>query len=283
MTLRSDRLDSRGRGPLFHGVVPNQDSTAVPSANSALEKHQQEMFDSIAQAYEAHYSDEYSLRYRELFLVPPLVKGLSLEGAHVLDALCGSGQMTGFLQAKGARVTGLDLSPELTERFRKRFPECEVRCGSVLDMSFFPEAHFDHVFITGGLHHIQPHIDTAVREVARVLKPGGFFCFIEPHREGWPDLIRRLWYRLDRHHFEENERSVDIQELLKTHGPWFTLQSVTYGGGPAYMLVLSSLILRIPLWAKRYYSPLLLQVEKLFRRFHTPRLSCYVVCQLRKI
>ena len=41
---------------------------------------------------------------------------------------------------------------------------------------------FDCVAVVGGLHHIHPNVKAAVREIHRVLKPGGHFCFMEPHK-----------------------------------------------------------------------------------------------------
>jgi hypothetical protein len=79
-----------------------------------------------------------------------------------------------------------------------------------------------------------------------------------------------------------NEHSLEIDDLFKAHRSSFSVRSITYGGGLAYLLVFSSLILRIPLWAKRYYSPCLLWVERRLQRFCNRRFSCYVVCQLQR-
>lgn len=55
----------------------------------------------------------------------------------------------------------------------------------------FPDKHFDAVFGTGILHHLD--LDRALTEIARVLKPGGIFLFGEPlDNNPVGRLIRRL-------------------------------------------------------------------------------------------
>src|ERR1700755_3473431 len=82
----------------------------------ASELLQQAHYDRIAADYETHYSDEWSVEYRRRFIYEPMFDGLRLEGMQVLDAMCGSGQTTSFLLARGTSVTGLDISNEVVEK-----------------------------------------------------------------------------------------------------------------------------------------------------------------------
>ena len=68
----------------------------------ASERQQQQHYDTIAADYEAHYSDEWSVEYRRRFIYEPMFAGLNLAGLQVLDAMCGSGQTTSYLLARGA-------------------------------------------------------------------------------------------------------------------------------------------------------------------------------------
>src|ERR1043165_10071157 len=86
----------------------------------ASERQQQQHYDEIAADYEAHYSDEWSVEYRRRFIYEPMFAGLNLDGLNVLDAMCGSGQTTEYLLARGANVTGLDISNEVIEQFQSR-------------------------------------------------------------------------------------------------------------------------------------------------------------------
>lgn len=70
-----------------------------------------------------------------------------LSGLRVLDAGCGAGQMTQALAARGAEVTGVDISPALIDIARKRMPahlakRVQFAAGDMLDPV---HGHFDHV------------------------------------------------------------------------------------------------------------------------------------------
>ena len=246
----------------------------------ASERQQQEHYDNIAADYEAHYSDEWSLEYRRRFIYDPMFEGLNLSGMKVLDAMCGSGQTTSYLLGRAAHVTGLDISNEVTETFRARWTEADVVTRSLLD-SGLPDSSFDYVVIIGGLHHIHPNVKQAMVEIHRVLKPGGHLCFFEPHSGSLPDIVRRVWYRFDRF-FEDNEASIDITRLQKDFSDRFELRKAKYLGNIAFLLVLNSLIFRIPVGSKKYFSPALMKVEALISKLQTKLTSCFVVSQWQK-
>ena len=77
---------------------------------------------------------------------------------------------------RGADWSGIDITKEAVDRVRTRLslrnlPYDRIIQVSALSMDF-PDAYFDIVFSHGVLHHI-PEIDTAQREIHRVLKPNG--------------------------------------------------------------------------------------------------------------
>ncbi|RME40815.1 MAG: class I SAM-dependent methyltransferase [Planctomycetota bacterium] len=245
-----------------------------------IESRQQLLFDRLADRYEAHYDDATSRWYRDWFIHPPLFSGVPLSGRRVLDAMCGSGETTRYLLRQGARVEGLDVSAECIERYRRRWPGCPGHAVSILS-SGLPDASYDVVVTVGGLHHVHPHIDEAVAEIHRLLKPGGIFCFLEPHAGSLPDVLRRVWYRRDGL-FEDNERAVDIEALMDAHRKRFEFLRLRHLGSLAYLLVLNSMIFRVPVWLKPLYAPLALGVEFLLDPLLTRRLSCIAIAQWRK-
>jgi SAM-dependent methyltransferase len=111
---------------------------------------------------------------------PHLVKLAGVErGARVLDVACGSGVVALTSARLGATVTGVDLTPELITRAR------ENASIAGLDASFveadvealpLPDAHFDIVLSQFG-HMFAPRPELAIREMLRVLKPGGTLAF----------------------------------------------------------------------------------------------------------
>jgi SAM-dependent methyltransferase len=89
----------------------------------------------------------------------------------ILDAGCGTGANLVHLNQLG-RPVGIDLSPDALSFARKRVPERLVR-GSVLVLPFLDNS-FDCVISNDVLYHQWVTDDVAaLRELARVLKPGG--------------------------------------------------------------------------------------------------------------
>ena len=245
------------------------------------EKTQKEHFDNIADNYERHYSDHWSQVYRHRFLNKPMFEGIDLCGKKVLDAICGNGETTGFLVKNGAQVTGLDISSGTIKNYQKKWPQCETKCASILETGF-ADNHFDCVVVVGGLHHLHPYVSDAVTEIYRVLKPGGYFCFVEPHKGSLPDNIRQLWYKRDKL-FASNEEAVDVEGLKENFSDKFNFRKQKFVGNLAYIFVLNSMILRMPLQFKKIYAPILLVVEALFGWMQGRTLSCVVVGQWKKL
>lgn len=253
---------------------------AQPTGLCASEQLQQDHYDQISEEYEAHYSDAYSLEYRRKFIYEPMFDGLDLSGMKVLDAMCGSGQTAEYLLSRGAEVTGLDLSNEVISSFKSRWPNCDAIQRSLLD-SGLPSESFDCIVIVGGLHHIHPNVSAALTEINRVLKPGGYLCFMEPHSGSLPDVIRRIWYKHDRF-FSDNEASIDVDSFEREFSAQFKSDKVSYLGNVAFLFVLNSLIFRIPVRAKRFYSSTLMRVESLITKLQGKLTSCFVVCRWQK-
>jgi len=255
-------------------------SIAQPTSLCASEQLQQDHYDQIADEYEAHYSDATSLEYRRRFIYEPMFQGIDLSGMKVLDAMCGSGQTAEYLLSRGAQVTGLDLSREVIRSFRNRWPNCDAIQRSLLD-SGIPAGSFDCVVIIGGLHHTHPNLKASLHEIHRILKPGGYLCFMEPHAGSLPDAVRRVWYKHDRF-FSDNEASIDVDACQQEFAAQFRSDKLSYLGNVAFLFVLNSLIMRIPVKAKRYYSPFLMKLESLLNKVQGKLTSCFVVGRWQK-
>jgi SAM-dependent methyltransferase len=102
-----------------------------------------------------------------------LVALTDLDNADVLDLCCGHGAMTAELCERGARVTGLDFSPEGLSRARVHAPDATLVEGDAQSMEFEDDT-FDVVLCNLGLIHV-PDRQKALSEVRRVLRPGGLF------------------------------------------------------------------------------------------------------------
>jgi len=135
---------------------------------------------------------EPNVRLAELLCrLPSNPESRPFTGGRVLE-LGGSGEATaGFLAAGASRVDQLDVSPGMLDLAWSRLTTQER--GSVFqhvaaaESLPFDDSVFDIVFSRHCLHHMQR--EQVFPEVARVLKPSGWFLFVEPYLPTW---IRRL-------------------------------------------------------------------------------------------
>jgi ubiquinone/menaquinone biosynthesis C-methylase UbiE len=95
-------------------------------------------------------------------------------GTRILEVGSGRGFLSQRLDLLGAVATGIDLNAQAVENAVAR----DVREMSVMELDF-PDAEFDHVVAVHVIEHL-PDLDSALREMARVLKPGGRMLFIYP-------------------------------------------------------------------------------------------------------
>ncbi|MCU1328474.1 MAG: class SAM-dependent methyltransferase [Bryobacterales bacterium] len=129
-----------------------------------------------------------------------LVKFAGITGADsVLDVGTGTGVVAITAARLGAKVTGLDLTPELLEQARINAaiagcPEVVWTEGDAESLPY-PDASFDVVVSQFG-HMFAPRPEVAVLEMRRVLKPGGRIAFAT-----WPPehLVGRMFAFVGRH------------------------------------------------------------------------------------
>jgi ubiquinone/menaquinone biosynthesis C-methylase UbiE len=119
----------------------------------------------------------------EFFELLPAEKDLFLKHIHsgqsVLDIGCGAGRTTSHITSLTENVIGVDLSEELIEAAREKFPSTDFRVMDVVKMDF-PDNSFDVlVFSYNGLCYVHPEEKrmAAINEIKRVLKPGGVYIF----------------------------------------------------------------------------------------------------------
>lgn len=119
--------------------------------------------------------------------------GLTLTAEQTwLDLCCGGGQATYYLAQTPAKIIGLDASPVALERAKKRVPEADFVQGLAEDLPF-GDGQFDGVHTSVALHEMTaPQLEQILREIYRVLKPGGYLVLMDLHKPGnwlfWPPL-----------------------------------------------------------------------------------------------
>ena len=118
-------------------------------------------------------------------------------GMRVLDVGCGQGVDINEYALAGAQVTGVDLTPRHCELARAhlgaRGLPGEVVQGDAEALPF-PDESFDRVSSNGVLHHT-PGIEPALREIRRVLRPGGETRIILYNRDSAHYWLTQFLYR----------------------------------------------------------------------------------------
>lgn len=120
----------------------------------------------------------YSLRFRS-----PKSNIATVEFASVsandrfLDVGCGLGAALEAAAAAGAEVAGVDPSPSMVTRARRRVPQAEVKVGSAEEIPF-PDRHFTVVINVSSFHHWADR-EAGLKEIMRALAPGGRLHIVE--------------------------------------------------------------------------------------------------------
>jgi SAM-dependent methyltransferase len=91
-------------------------------------------------------------------------------GSRVLDVCCGPGMLSAAALGRGAQAVGLDF-PGVVALARKLVPGAEFESGDATRLPF-ADGSFDAVVCGYGVMHV-PDAETAMREMLRVLRPGG--------------------------------------------------------------------------------------------------------------
>ena len=124
-----------------------------------------------AQSWQSDFYD------RKLDFVSELGRGMvdllaPKRGETILDLGCGTGDLTHEIAKSGAAVIGIDLSADMIEAARRKYPGIDFRIGD--GERFSLERPVDAVFSNAALHWMS-RPERVIRCVRDALKPGGRF------------------------------------------------------------------------------------------------------------
>ncbi len=115
-----------------------------------------------------------------------------LPGRRVLDIGCGTGVLARSLSARGAYVVGVDPNEQALAVAREAVPTGEFYPAGAQALPF-ADSSFDGAVFLNSLHHVpEPDMHAALREAARVVKPGRTIVVIEPLARGSFFFVLRL-------------------------------------------------------------------------------------------
>lgn len=176
----------------------------------------QKGYDAVAGDYAENFRDELAHKPFDRKMLDWLVEKTGDLGTFC-DMGCGPGQVAGYLFDRGAHVRGVDISPKMIENARKLNPGVMFETGDMLDLAGIAGNSYGGIAAFYSIIHIpREMIGQALRELYRVLKPGGIILLAfhigreTVHRDEW-------WGRevsIDFHFLETGE----IKEHLKTAG-----------------------------------------------------------------
>jgi demethylmenaquinone methyltransferase/2-methoxy-6-polyprenyl-1,4-benzoquinol methylase len=149
------------------------------------------MFDRIAPIYDVMnraMTAGLDRRWRRL-----AAQAVVRPGERVLDACCGTGDLALAAREAGGLVTGLDFSAQMLARARRKSSEVEWVEGDLLALPF-PDGGFDAATIGFGIRNL-PELEAGLRELVRVLRPGGRLACLEITRPRGPlRPFFHLWF-----------------------------------------------------------------------------------------
>jgi SAM-dependent methyltransferase len=138
-------------------------------------------------------------------------------GSRVLEVGCGMGTMASLWAREGAQVTAVDLNPTAVAQTRRRFEllglEGDVREADGRTLPF-ADASFDYAWSWGVLHH-SPDLAVSLRELLRVLRPGGGFGLMLYHRRS---LLHGYMTRYVEGFLHDERRFLSELELASRYG-----------------------------------------------------------------
>jgi SAM-dependent methyltransferase len=118
----------------------------------------------------------------DIYVFDQLLRGRIAPGMRVLDAGCGGGRNIVYLLRQGYDVAGNDADPTAIAQVRALAGQLapgrphDFRVEAI-EATSFPDAHFDVVIASAVLHFARDaaHFEAILRQLWRVLKPGGVF------------------------------------------------------------------------------------------------------------
>lgn len=136
-------------------------------------------YDVFADEFDRHAQDGF---YNAHLDRPACLELLGdIDGRRVLDAACGPGLYAEELVLRGAQVVGFDQSRRMVEICRARVPTGEFRVHDLGDpLDWLPDASTDLVLLALAIEYVDDRV-AALRELRRVLRPGGALVLSRPH------------------------------------------------------------------------------------------------------
>jgi 2-polyprenyl-3-methyl-5-hydroxy-6-metoxy-1,4-benzoquinol methylase len=137
------------------------------------------------------------------------------QNGKLLEVGCGDGDFLVSAETEGWQVTGVEYSAAACEKAQARLKNGEVFCGE-LQPSRLPAEQFDLCVISDVIEHVRSPLDF-LKEIHRVLKPGGALFIATPSTDSWSArLMRQKWMEFKAEHLAYFDRQTIQTALFKS-------------------------------------------------------------------
>lgn len=228
---QTDLVRRLAKGAVFrNGFVSGR--KILPFYNAIKGKQDAGWSDEIADDLEEHSEHHFIDVYNRRIAVEAVRRALSANGSAFLDAGCSSGYLLSDIQASypASTLIGADYFAAGLMHCHRAHPDIPL---FRLDLTScpFPDRSFDAVACLNVLEHIKQD-SAALRQLHRILKPGGTLVLTVPAGPGLYDLYDEL-------HFHERRYALpQLMDLVRQAG--FEIERANYFGAflyPAFYLV----------------------------------------------
>jgi len=174
---------------LHPALIPSNPSGSVKMGELKLDKSKdkiESMFDEIAPSYDKlnHlFTLNVDIRWRKEIV--KYIKNNKISSTNILDIATGTGDLTAeLLELKPVIICAVDISRNMLDIQRKKIPDknLELIQSDVKSMPF-ESSLFDIVTIGFGVRNFE-HLEDSIKEIRRVMRPGGRLIVLEMFRSG---------------------------------------------------------------------------------------------------
>lgn len=173
-------------------------------------------YNAIVQEYtEEFFDDKSDEKYIDQFLQ-------SLEGKNVLDAGCGNGRDCKYINQKGFKVKGIDLSKEMLVIAKKMVPKVDFEVMDITNITYSDNS-YDGIISNCSFFHIPvEELPKTLNSFSKILKPNGKLLLIL--QEGLGEAMIEEPFRKGVYIYINYFSVKQISELLLKHG--FEIDSI---------------------------------------------------------
>ncbi|HEX8492119.1 MAG TPA: class I SAM-dependent methyltransferase [Pyrinomonadaceae bacterium] len=133
----------------------------------------QSSYDRVAADYSEHFRDEMLKKPFDRKMLDWLAEKVGATSI-ICDMGCGPGQAARYLSEQGVKVCGVDLSAAMVERALELNPGIPFQQGDMLALTEVADDSYGGIAAFYSIIHVpRPMLAQALRELKRVLRPGG--------------------------------------------------------------------------------------------------------------